>query len=60
MTTTDQTRQQAQDLLVHVEELLADVSDPATARDVRRHIRATASRGIGGVLWNLSVTLEQA
>lgn len=25
--------------------------DPATARDVRRHIRATASRGIGGVLW---------
>ena len=33
MTTTDQTRQQAQDLLVHVEELLADVSDPATARE---------------------------
>ena len=25
--------------------------DPATARDVRRQIRATASRGEGGVLW---------
>ena len=33
MTTTDQTRQQAQDLLVHVEELLADANDPATTRE---------------------------
>ena len=33
MTTTDETRQQAQDLLVHVEELLADANDPATARE---------------------------
>jgi hypothetical protein len=33
MSDIDQTRQQAQDLLVHVEELLADVNDPATARE---------------------------
>ena len=40
MTTTDQDRQEAQDLLVHIEELLAKADDPATVAQVAKRLRA--------------------
>ena len=40
MTTTDQDRQEAQDLLVHIEELLAKADDPETVAQVAKRLRA--------------------
>ena len=40
MTTTDQDRQEAQDLLVHIGELLAEVDDTATVANVAKRLRA--------------------
>lgn len=50
MTTTDQDRQEAQDLLVHIEESLAKVDDPATVAQVAKRVRSRWCAGLGGVL----------
>ena len=42
MTTTDQARQEVQDLLVHIEELLAQTDDTATVNQVARRLAAVA------------------